>query len=272
MTKDQVGAVELRFLVLREAIQPVVRLARISGMSLDDLNALVSNAYYREFRERGHSHQMMARRIGKSLRSVASLAKKDKASSQPLAGSQLLSTKRAIATRVGKSPICRAALIEDHERRHRTSADHDTINAAIDQLLEEGILSIDQSADADGDLGERDASMEQPPSDDETLQAGANFVSLQGDDAEHRLASLRHLLLGAAEVIYQRFFLQPDPDAAFARVLSFRVRHEHLDALAQRVYADLRAAAVEEDEASTGDETPVTLTLTLSRKPTRREW
>lgn len=279
MTKEQVSAVELRLLVLREAIQPVVRLARLSGMSLDDLNALVSSAYYREFRDRGHSHQMMTRRIGKSLRSVASLARKDKDASRPLAGSQVLNAKRAIATRVGKSPLVRSQLVEEYQREHRKSADHESIQAAIDQLLDEGILAVDTpdprelgpaSNGVDDPVDEERTRQAEPA--DQILRAGANFVSLKGEDAEHRLASLRHLLLGTATVIYQRFYRQPDPEAAFARVLSFRLRRDSLDGFAHHLYEAMREAIVNEDEASDGDEPPATLTFTLSREPTQREW
>src|SRR5690606_34288846 len=76
MAPRTVSPVDVRVRVVEVALTPALVLARVMALPLDDLQHLVATAYFREARARGLSFRAIARRFGKSLRTVTHLARR----------------------------------------------------------------------------------------------------------------------------------------------------------------------------------------------------
>lgn len=245
---ETVSAVDVRLSVLATMLEPACTLARILGLSLDDLQELVSTGYFREYQNRGYSLRMMTRRIGKSLRSVATLSKRAGEAGPPLEGSEKVGFRRlATAAVARRSPVS----MEELGREVR-AASAEELQEAVALLVEQGILLWDG----------------------ETLTSGANHLDLVRDDFDHRLASLRHMLTAVTHTVYQRFYTPAADGQALARVLTFDARPGALEELGAQVYASVREAVIAEDEAASGDDARVSasVTLTLTAAPTDAPW
>src|SRR5688572_13117880 len=68
------STVDLRLRIVALSLEPTLALARIAGLPLDELQQLVADGYFRELRLRGLSLEQVARRFGKSKRTVVSLS------------------------------------------------------------------------------------------------------------------------------------------------------------------------------------------------------
>lgn len=55
-------------------LEPALRFARLAGLSLDELQELTTEGYFRELQQQGMSWTAIARRMGKSRSTVAALA------------------------------------------------------------------------------------------------------------------------------------------------------------------------------------------------------
>jgi hypothetical protein len=239
MPKLHVSPIDLRLQVVAAALEPGLALGRIMALPLEDLQALVTIGYYRSARERGLSLRQIALRFQKSLRSVASIAKLSRDARPLLESSSRITQRRRIVERIAAreaaSPedLC-AALPELPE---------DEACAAIEQLVAEGILTR---------------------ADDGLLRVAVAHVDLVQGDADHRLDSLRHFLRAVTQTIYRRFFACDPPEAAFARVLTFRASPTRLRELRDAHYEELRARVMELDAGSEHDDAAVQASVTLS--------
>jgi transcriptional regulator with XRE-family HTH domain len=71
----ELPAHEQQLAALATLFEPAAALSRIMGLGVDDVQRLATLAYFREYRRRGLSLRQIAKRIGKSLRTVATLSK-----------------------------------------------------------------------------------------------------------------------------------------------------------------------------------------------------
>jgi hypothetical protein len=228
MASEPVSPVDARILVLSVALEAPLALARVLGLNLDDVQALVSVGYFRQFQRRGLSLRNMTKRLGKSLRTVATLSKRASEHGPPLRGSQRLGWRRLVVRALTQEgPLSIGEL-----REHAPEASAEDLQDELEQLLHEGII-------------ERNG-------DDYVLSAG--LVSLVRDDLDHRLESLDHFLTAVTHVVYRRFFLTgTDEGEAFARVLTFSASRDQLGDLRQRMYESLREEVLRLDREAEAD-------------------
>ena len=205
-------------------------LARIIGLDLDELQELVGQQYFREHRLRGASLRAISRRIGKSLRTVATLSKKAQATGPLLDESHRLGWQRQVVLAASKTSLDLAAV------RNLTTG------------IEEGDLELELEAMVDSGLLERDEYGH--------VRTAVRHVSFARDDVEARLESLRHFLSAVGHVLYRRFIRFENDAEAFARVLSFPVAPERLRALREAYYSDLRDAVASADAEAEATDPP----------------
>lgn len=82
--------------VIVAALEPALSLASCASVSLDDLQDVVANAYFEQFRRQGLSLDRIAARMKKSVRTVAKLSKSVKNQSERFAPSEELARQRAL--------------------------------------------------------------------------------------------------------------------------------------------------------------------------------
>lgn len=242
-SEQRVSPVDMRLRVLCAALQPAMVLARVMSLSLDDVQAIVATSYFRELRGRGLSLRAIARRLGKSLRTVATLSKRTAQAPIPFALGQRIEWRRELAWKLAR----RGAL--PREKLCRTLADCSAQQASkeIDQLIDEGIIS------------ERGG----------MLALSVDYLNLIAADADSRIASLQHFLDVITQVIYRRFFDVPGDAEAFARVLSFSAPGQGLIELRQRSYEQMREAVIALDDPAGH---PSAIAVCFVESPTEFPW
>lgn len=224
--RQKVSPVDARVLILSAVLEPALSLARILGLTLDDLQQLVAIGYFREYRLRGMSQPMIAKRLGKSIRTVATLSKLSEDEGPPLGGSQRIGWRRRIVSALAS----RGPQPADDLERQLPDAEPEALAEALEQLLDDGILSRE---------GERFAVV-------------APEVDMIREDFDYRLESLRHFLVAVTQTVYQRFFAKDSGAEAFARVLSFSTLPDRLRAIRQSSYDAMEKAVEEADAEATG--------------------
>ncbi len=213
---NQPSAIDLRIRVVEALLEPVATLARHTGMSLDDVRNSLDRGYFQLLKKRGLSWEQMARRLGKSRRTVATLAK-SAAENAPLPQSERLELRRRIVREAATTATTEA------EFSVRVRA-HPEFSAELESLLEDQLL-------------EREGT---------SIRVRAALLDLLGGDFDQRFSSLRHLLEVVTQTIFQRFFV-PSDDASMARVLTFSVASDELPALAKQAYEHLERLVIEAD-------------------------
>jgi hypothetical protein len=232
--------IDLRLRVVALSLEPGLTLARLSGLSLDDLQSLVSTGYFRQFRARGLSLRGTARAMHKSVRTVATLSRKAGAEGTLSALGKRIAWRRKLLARLAEvGQLERKKLAGSVRGEPRAEVD-----AEIQQLLDEGVLTL-----AGG-----------------SLALAVKYLGLVDKDVDARLDSLRHLLDGVTQTIHQRFF--GDDSIALARVLTFRADLEQLIALRDRAYAALRNDVVAADAAASSEARSATVAFCISEAPT----
>lgn len=227
----------MRLRVIAVALEPALALARIVALPLDELQELVATGYFREAKARGISLRAMARRFGKSLRTIATLSRRA-ADKGPLLGeSRRLGWRRRIVARIADGG---PASVEEL-RRELPDAEHDEVAEEIEQLVAEGILRRDAGQYA----------------------VSAALWSSVGGDVEQRIDSLRHFVSAITQVVYRRFFVADPQAEAFARVLSFAAEREELTRIRESTYEALRDRVVESDANASSSASAVSASVAL---------
>jgi hypothetical protein len=216
-------------------------LARLSGLPLDDLQALVATGYFRQWRARGLSLRGIGARLHKSLRTTATLSAKAGADGALTALSKRIGWRRKLVARVAELGSCERRQLGGVVRGERRAE----VERELDQLVEEGVLT------------EQDGS----------LAVAVQYLSLLGDNVDARLDSLRHFLDATTHVIYQRFFAPDAAAVALARVLSFRAEQGDLSALRDEAYAALRDRVVAVDARAGADARAASIAFCVSEVP-----
>ncbi len=234
--------VDLRLYVIAAALKPALTLARVAGLELDDLQELVADGYFRELQQRGLSWENIARRLGKSRRTIGSIARRS--SLRPLDSSRAIERMRGAV-----AAVARSRELSEVDLAAVLRVDVDEVRAVVSSLVEEGVLDRR----------------------DDVLVVAAPMLDLVSEDAEHRLDSLRHFFDAITSAVHARFFGGRGGPEAFARVLTFSARKTDLGRLRDAVYGDLERAIVAEDAAATNeaDAVQASFALCLAEVPKR---
>ena len=218
---DAGSVVDVRLRLIAVALEPALALARVSAVPLDDLQTMVTVGYFRELRTRGMTLRAIARRMHKSLRTVAGLSQRAAQQRDLLGGSERLRWRRKLVAQVGKHPRASLARLQ----RALPKVARAELEEELKQLAAQGIVK----------LSERGAEL------------SADVMTMVSDQLEPRIDSLRHFLDAVTQVIYRRFWTADPEHEAFARVLSFRVEPEEFARLRTAYYESLRNAAIKAD-------------------------
>lgn len=234
-----VSPIDVRTRVVALALEPALSLARMAALPLDDVQRLVSVGYFREARSRGMSFRAIARRFGKSVRTITNLSKQANDQGLPLEESETLSYRRQMVVLVGAKRgqgLSKASLLAAFP-----NADPADLDAELEYLLGSGVL------EASGGH----------------IRASAKHLSMMEEDLGARLESFRHFLRAITLVAHRRFFVVEQEKEAFARVLSFGTDAKQLAELRETVYESLRTRAIAADEGAADSEAATTAMATF---------
>lgn len=243
-SKDkEISAQSVRIAVLSAMFEPPLTLARLMGLSLDDVHELVTHGYFDQFRRQGLSLRQMSSRFGRSLRTLATLSKSSTERHDLLSGSQRLEIQRQVARALTKKQS-RASL-----RRRLRRLDDESFDQALGELEAMGL--IEQTA---GGYVSRE-----------------RRHSMVREDLDARIESLRHLLSAITAVVHRRFFEGEGQALAFARVLSFNTSSEAAKAAVQERYDGLREWVTNLDDINE-DGASASLVFCVVETPTGPQW
>ena len=216
-------SLDLRLRVFLLTLEPALQLARALSLSLDDVQDAVRGSYVQLYKDRGLALEQIARRVGTSRRTVATLSKEAQSSRAPLEHSERIGLRRELIRLVSRAP---GIAVDDAraELRAKKEVFHDELGVLIDE----------------GALESRDGK----------LALTRAWSSFEGANEAERLDSLRHFLRTVGETVRRRFFADANDDDAFARVLTFSATDEDLATLRRGTYELLCREAVRVDEAS----------------------
>ncbi len=238
-----VSPIDVRLRVIALALEPALVLSRIAGLPLDDVQTLVATGYFREMRSRGHSLRAVARRFGKSLRTVATLSKQTAEQGRfAQLGERMTLQRKLVAHIANGGSVTRA-----HLPRAMGIVTPELIDDVTRQLIEDGIVIEDGGK----------------------LRVVADLLLLTGSTLDQRLDSVRHFLDACTQMLHERFFVPGSDQQAFARVLSFAALPEELAQIGKAHYAALAEAVVQADARASqqADATPASVVFGYVRSP-----
>jgi hypothetical protein len=225
---------ELRLRVFLLALEPALRLARALRLDLDAVREAVDAQYVSLHRERGLSLEQIARRIGKSRRTVVTLARTAAATAQALSDSRSIALRREIVRRLSADGPLARELVVTESGVARPEAD-----AAIDALLDDGFL-----LEKDG-----------------ALHVALAWLPFDGASDPEKLDSVRHFLDAVSGALLGRFFATPPDDDAFARVLTFCAPRAELHAARTRLFEAMAETALDLDARAASEPSSVQVSL-----------
>ncbi|MEM9195629.1 MAG: hypothetical protein AAGF12_41060 [Myxococcota bacterium] len=170
--------IDARLRVLMSLLEPPLTFARLLNVSLTDMNELVATGYFRMLKARGVSWQGMVRRMQRSRRAIANLAKRARSAEPVLQGSQRVQLRRKLVRVLAEGP---AGLEELLQRVSKDDAE--TLPEELEALVAEGIVELE----------------------DREYRVSAAVLDLIGPGFDERLDSLRHFLEVVSQVVYRRF-------------------------------------------------------------------
>lgn len=180
----------------------------------------------------------IARRFGKSLRSVTTLSQRARRSVDLPSRSEVIGRRRRVIAWLGaREGSSRAEL----SAALGAALGLAPLEATIEDLLAEGILE------------ERGA----------RLAVRAVYVDMVQDDLAHRLDSLRHFLDAVTLVVHRRFFAAHDPGVAHARTITFSAPREEIEKIWADAFARLHEAAVAADARAASEPTATQVTVAI---------
>lgn len=231
---------ELRLRVFLLALEPALRLARALRLDLDDVRDAVAAQYVLLHRDRGLSLEQIARRIGKSRRTVVTIARSAAATAETLLESRTIELRREIVRRLSaEGAMTRDAL------REVIGAKRAELDIAIDVLLEDGFIA----------------------EEDDRLVVARAWLPFDGAGEAEKLDSVRHFLDAVAGALLGRFFSAPPDDDAFARVLTFCTPRGELGPTRARLFEAMSEEALRLDaraEEAPGSRTQVSLAFCVT--------
>jgi AraC-like DNA-binding protein len=125
-------SLDLRLRVFLLTLEPALQLARALSLSLDDVQDAVRGSYVQLYKDRGLSLEQIARRVGTSRRTVATLSKEAQSSRAPLEHSERIGLRRELIRLVSRSP---GVALDDARTELRAKKDvfHDELGVLIDE-------------------------------------------------------------------------------------------------------------------------------------------
>lgn len=244
-TRSQ-NTVDLRLRIVALSLEPTLALARIVGLPLDDLQQLVADGYFRELRLRGLSLEQVARRFGKSKRTVATISKRSHEQGPLLDESRRLGWQRQVVRLTSVEARTAEAI-----RREVVGVDAERIEEELEQMVESGLLERDEEG---------------------RYRAAVLHVSFAREDVDARIESLRHFLQTVAHVLYRRFFRPEAGTEAFARVLTFSAAPDALARLRERIYDQLKREAIAADAEAPENTAQGSVVFAAVTTPTDLAW
>jgi transcriptional regulator with XRE-family HTH domain len=236
--------INLRFRVLATSFRVPLKLARVLGVPLREVQDLVAVAYFRELQEHGFSWATIAKRMAKSRRTIASIARGER--SAPLDHSPAIRLRRAIAARLDAG-----ALDLDELEAALAPSPREAIVAELGALVDSSVVE-----DRDG-----------------RFSLATGVLDLSEGDFELRHDALRRFLDAISETVRQRFFEKQSANPSFARVVTFRAPAGRIEHITARVFDEIQRLAIEADADATDDdgvEAGIALAVVASKDRPRR--
>lgn len=229
---------ELQRRLIFSLLRPVARMAQRFDLPLKSLEELARLAYYAEARRDQTPQAEIARRFGKSLRTIGTLERQLR--SDFLAPESEIESTRKIEAVLAQGAMPQSEL-----------AECSGLEADQAQRLIKGML-------ATGRLLKQG---------DGRIALNRSFVSLVQSDLKARVDGLNHQLDVILDAVQARF-LAPKRDAV-ARTLDFVIRADQLPGLADTIVRLLRAEVIDAEEAALKGEgfEEFGLTVALAPKP-----
>lgn len=218
------NSLDLRLRVFALTLEPALHLARALSLSLEDVEDTTRATYVQLHRDCGLSLEQIARRIGTSRRTVATLSSQSSTNQAPLEHSHRIGVRRALIRLLSRGELVSIASARD-EVGVKDELFHDELEVLIQERAVESV---------DGQLSLTRA-----------------WTSYEGTNEAERLDSLRHFLSAVGETVRRRFFAQASDDDAFARVLSFSATPEMISTLRKSIFSALCEGASEADTTAT---------------------
>jgi hypothetical protein len=218
------NSLDLRLRVFALTLEPALHLARALSLSLEDVEDTTRAMYVQMHRDQGLSLEQIARRIGTSRRTVATLSSRSSASQAPLEHSERIGVRRALIRLLSRGDSVSMASARE-EVGVKDEVFHDELEVLIQERAvenTEGQLSLTRA-----------------------------WTSYEGGNEAERLDSLRHFLSAVGETVRRRFFAEATDDESFARVLSFSSTPDMIAILRKGVFQALCEGASEADEKAT---------------------
>lgn len=218
---------ELRLRVVALALEPAMVLARAMTLSLDDVENLTRTAYFREYRERGLSLSQIAKRLRKSPRTTAELAKEaqEETASSLLVRSERLLIRRQILRCLHRGPRSETQLRQALARFPKTAVDEELL-----YLIEQKILDTDVHG----------------------VTVHGTMVDLTDDASEKRFASARHFMNVVTQTLFSRFFSNTRAQQSFARAVTFLARESDIAELGPNQFSNFVAQISDIDARAQG--------------------
>jgi DNA-binding XRE family transcriptional regulator len=235
---------ELKRRLLYRLFQPAVGLARQLHVPLDEIEQLCRLAYFEELRRtEGLTQAEVAKRVGRSLRTVTALERE--LQSDFLAPAAEVELARRVEEALGAGPASLDELV-----LRLGSAPAEQVQGLVAQLCTAGHVF------SDGQVPPRYALTQR-------------FQSLVHSDLLARLDGLKHQLEVLSAVVKRRFF----PDAAdsrpsVARTLAFVGRSEDVEHFAKELVQLVRHRAVDLEEKALGAPPHDRYAITFALVPT----
>jgi DNA-binding MarR family transcriptional regulator len=229
----------MRQRVVHSLLQPVVRLARVLKISLRDLTQGLQLAYYRELRSEGLSMKEASGHLGISMRTASRLSKSLK--TEFFRPEREHSLPRRIEFMLWATPLSRARI---RQALHNESPE--AVDAALDQLLEEGL-----AAERAGRVPTY------------AIVRESHRMKRLGWPA--RIGGLNSLMSTVADTVYARFFGESSP--VLARTLLLRVRTGQLQRLEEIYETQIYKALAQLDAEASDDPLAVPMSVSVCWAP-----
>lgn len=240
--RDDIGERELRDRVVYALMLPAVRVARHFGIPLKQMKRWIETAYYDEVRREDMTVREAADQLDVSTSKVSLLSRQLKENFlQPETDQQVA---RRIEFMLWAQPLSLARI-----QQVLTDVPDDEVDEAVEQLLEESRIGVDDSG--------RTTSYE--------LNIEASRRTW--DSWLARIDGLENALSNVADAVYGRFFR--DEDRAFARTLTFRVPRDDIEELRQFYEQRLFSFVDELDDRAETTDDPLPISLSLIWAPYR---
>lgn len=243
---------EAQVRILIAALQPVLTLSRFAQLSLDDLQQIVALAYFEEYRERGMSLENIARRMNKSVRTVAALSQQAKTKARRLEPGEELTRARAIVQMLDEEE---SLLLRDILARFAPAASP-LVKKTLKWLVDENVIAKKE----------------------QRYFVSSAHLSLIHPDMPHLIHGARRFFSSLSPLLYWRFFRTvPDSSRAFARTFQFKMKASAWASITNDVSAFIRDRILRldheaGDDSSESDVVDVSVQLAASQRPDHPAW